>query len=489
MRRLETCLAVGNGATLALGVLLVAGGTNLQAARWAAVCSGLSLALVLLHLVQEGYRWQMLPQYALAFVLAVPLARLLLGRPATGVINQFQGAALLGLGIALPVLLPVPRLPAPRGRYPIGTHTLWLVDRSRPEKLAGDGRRRELMVQVWYPAGRTTSSAAASWIENWNVVEDALARRLRWPRFLLHYAGLARTHAVPDVPLAEGPGPFPVILYSHGWTGFRTASLPQVEALASRGYVVVTIDHPYAALVTCFPDGRVVMNDSSYLGMDIDEELLRSRGRSLIDMYAEDVIFVLNELDRGVRGAFGARFAGRLDLERVGVLGHSMGGAAAVCAAQRDDRIRAGVGLDAWVWPMTAEQLATSLSQPFLFMSSERWSRSVNEVRVRDLYLQAASECYRVVVRGILHRDFTIQPLLSPVLPLLGLSGSVPAHRLLDIIEDYVVAFFEQHLEQKETPLLEIAASYPEVVFEHKPAQAKPQTIDVSAALNAVMGG
>ena len=125
------------------------------------------------------------------------------------------------------------------------------------------------------------------------------------------------------------------------------------EDLASHGYVVVAIDHPHDAAIVQFPDGHVVIPASQ---MDIQ------RAHTV---RVADTRFVLTELARLARSGV---FAGRLDLGRIGMFGHSLGGAAAASTMLVDRRIRAGADLDGLLFG----QVRTSgLSRPFLLMNAE----------------------------------------------------------------------------------------------------------------------
>ena len=134
---------------------------------------------------------------------------------------------------------------------------------------------------------------------------------------------------------------------------------------------------------------------------------------------------------------------------------------------QSDPRCRAGFAMDAWVEPIPAGQRAGGVPQPFLFMRSEPWTRNDNEAVLKPLYAATTAEKYRLAIAGTGHRDFTLQGILSPLLQLLGFTGKLEPVRTLDIVNAYMVAFFDHTLKGAPAPLLEGASmEYPEVTFD-----------------------
>jgi predicted dienelactone hydrolase len=164
MRPIETLLLLANLLTFFVFTLPV-----LRAVHWTGSVVLIALLLAIAQVLIEGPRWQMLPAYALAglFFLIWLLQNIAPGDGIAGHrwINQLAiGLGVLGLAAstALPIMLPVFRFPHPTGPYQIGTLTYHWVDAARPEVFTADpNARRELMVQVWYPAKADPSSPRA----------------------------------------------------------------------------------------------------------------------------------------------------------------------------------------------------------------------------------------------------------------------------------------------------------------------------------------
>jgi predicted dienelactone hydrolase len=448
-----------------------------EAARpWLECLPLVVLGVMLAQVVLEQYRWQLVPLYALTGVLVLVGLRRLRGAPAEasrsrrGWVGVVLGLVLLVLAALPPILFPVPVLPEPGGAYRIGTVSFEWTDSARSESYTADpDDTRDLMVQFWYPADHEPSAAAAPWMERLDVAGPVISRYLRLPPFFLDHASLVRTHSFARAPAWAEGAPYPVVIYSHGWNGFRTVNLNQSEALASHGFIAVAVDHTYGAMVTVFADGRVALNNPAALPEGVPDDEYQRASETLEATYASDLRFVLDQLARLNSGAIVSPLAGRLDLAKVGLYGHSTGGGAVVLACGQDPRCRAGLTMDAWLEPVPPAILAQGLAQPFLFMRSQTWAAGPDEPLLDTLYAAGQGDEYRVAIQGTKHYDFTLLPLLTPLAPALGLKGHIEGRRGMGIITSYLLAFFDHYLKGQPAQLLDgPAAAYPEVVFERR---------------------
>ncbi len=467
MRFFEACSVLF---TLAL---LVA--TWVSALRKQRVLSGILVGVselcLVAHLLLEGYRWQMLPIYVTSVGLAVATLRAQRNtekRPKrAGLILVLVG---LILGATLLILLPVPRFPRPSGPYPIGAVSYHWIDASRVETY-GDapGGPRELMAQVWYPA-EPSGGRPERWLAGGKMVGRAMAAWRQFPGFLLDQTALAYTHTYAGAPISDHQAIYRVIVYVHGWGGFRNINQDQIEALVSRGYVVVSADHTYGALVTRFPDGRTAIYDPRALSGNDGKEDDVSASTALVQTYAADARFVLNQVTQLNAADPAGRFTGRLDVEHVGFFGHSTGGGAVVLVCAEDARCQAALGMDAWIERVADDVIASGLTQPLLMMNSEAWTNGGNNyTRQRQLYEAMRNTAYFVTIADTSHFDFVAVPTFSPLAPVLGVKGPLPARRVMEINETYLVAFFDRHLRGEAVPLLDgPSPAYPEVQFEKR---------------------
>jgi predicted dienelactone hydrolase len=460
MRRFELFLVFG--ALFAVGWPAVFGVRTRRG-----IVSVVLLALFVIHAQVEGLRWQMMPLYGTALGLAIGdiivVERRLdwTSRIARGIF----GVAGVGLAAVLPLVLPVPELPLPSGPQAIGTVTFDLVDPEREATYGpAPGGPRRLRVQVWYPAEPEEDVAPTPWSQDWDVVAPAVSTLLGYPGWFLNYTRYTDSHAGPS--LSAAAGTFPIVIYSHGWTGFRTNAVNQIENLVSHGYVVVALDHTFSAVTTRFEDGDVVPYDPAALPneADVDEEAYDEASRNLMEVYVADLVTVLNALDQGELGPFGA-VAASADVSRIGIYGQSTGGGAAVEVCLIDERCDAVLGLDAWVEPIPDRTIATSATRPALYMRSDEWRDTENDAVLRGIAERSENITYWVGVEGANHNDFTVAPLLSPVTEQLGLTGTIPAGRVIPIVDRYVLGFFDVFLLDTGSAALD-TASFDEVSVE-----------------------
>jgi dienelactone hydrolase len=378
---------------------------------------------------------------------------------------------LLALAAALPLLLPVPKLPTPSGPYAVGTFSTMLVDESREEIYSDQpGEPRRLMVQFWYPAQPAAGAQPGPWMDAMEIMGPAISRWLDLPPFFLDHLRLARTHSYPEAPLLPGTERFPVLLFSHGWSGFRQQNTYQVEELASHGYVIVAVQHTYGSMATVFPDGQVAPLNPDALPTGLSGEAYQKAANRLVTQWAQDLSFVLDTLEGLNAKDPSGRFTGRLDMENVGAFGHSTGGGAVIEFCSREPRCKAGLTMDAYMIPVSLSIVNQgALSQPFLFMFSERWPTERNTSLFNHLYTQLSTPAYQITLPGTDHYDFTDMPMLSPVAPWLGLKGPLKGSRVMQIVDGFSRAFFDTYLKGQPSPLLERPESaFPEVTFKRR---------------------
>ena len=446
--------------------------------HWSEWFSVFTLGVMALQIMIEGYRWQMLPLYGIALGLGIfSIWRLTHPKGKTkklslGTFAQF-GAGLLLLGIAIlpPILLPVPETPKPTGPYSVGTTTLMLVDTSREELYSGkSGEPRNLMVQIWYPAETVRGAKPAPWLENMDVMGPAIAGHLDLPAFFLEHVKYARTHAIADAPVSGGETQYPLLLFSHGWGGFRAQNTYQVEELASHGYVVAAPDHTYGAIATVFSDGGVALNNPSALPYEtgLSDEVYLTAAQTLGTQWAGDLSFILDTLANLKPGDPAGQLTNRLDFTRIGVMGHSTGGGAAIQFCATDARCQAVLGMDPYMDPVSFSVLDQGLDMPHLAMFSAVWAedRSRNNEILSQLVSNSSGDGYQYYIEQTAHYDFTDMPAFSPLAPYLGLKGPLDGKQVSKIINAYTLAFFGRYFKGEMGSLLEQPTKeFPEMIY------------------------
>jgi predicted dienelactone hydrolase len=460
MRPLEV-LSVVTGVLAAICLLTV---------KWRALgrrLLALSFFVFAGEVVWEGAHWQMIPAYLAPVVLCVAAVNRG-GKPLLrrSVWVCAPAMLLFAASAGLSWMLPMFRLPKPTGPYPVGTAILYLKDTSRTDDAAPDpAQPRELMVQIWYPAGESSN--------RWARYREPHETNLR-----SSYQSEIRTNSRLDAPVANSGGPFPVILFNHGWGSRRTNDTFLTEELASHGYVVASIDHTYNASVVAFPDGRVVQANASDLigdpGSSTPEQVKAVWNKELAKQTADER-FVLDRLE-AMNLASGTLWYGRLNTHMAGAIGHSFGGSAATELCAVDPRVRASINMDGWFF---AAIQARRAGQPLLYidtsgdyfgMSQHPGEGVAEELNASDSADLATSlrefGGFVLTLKGAEHVDFTDQPLVSP-LRRFSHRGDIPARELQLILRTYVLAFFDQTLRGEKPEVLQTRAPlFPEATLE-----------------------
>ncbi|SDI27935.1 Platelet-activating factor acetylhydrolase, isoform II [Sinosporangium album] len=342
-------------------------------------------------------------------------------------------------------------LPKPTGSHPVGTTSLYLKDTSRSDPWVPSVKARELMASLWYPAkspGRKrapymTPKESELLLKSGGITSvpaDTLSK--------------TRTNAFTDAHPAGRRHGLPFIVLSPGHTKPRTELTALAEDLASRGYVVVAIDHTYENVAATFPDGRVTTCVTCEINKNPAwwEKLAKSR--------AADVSFVLDQL---IGSHSKWKHARLIDPSRIAMAGHSAGGASTIATMLKDSRVRAGINMDG----TTDLRIPDSgLSRPFLFLgkpatytpgkgeAAATWERDWKQLNGWKRWL---------LVTGAEHTSFTDLGVLADQIGI-DVGADIPGVRAMDITRKYVAAFFDLHLRKQPQPLLDKPSTrYPEV--------------------------
>ncbi|MEV0581820.1 lipase [Nonomuraea sp. NPDC050310] len=358
-------------------------------------------------------------------------------------------------------------LPVPTGPREVGTVALHLVDRSRPEPWVAGRPYRELMVSVWYPAAGSRRLPYAPHMTR-RAGED-FGQTVAPAMFgtkpgEVDWTG-TKTHARYGAPVKGGK--LPVVLFSPGFGAPRSVGTAIVEDLASRGYIVVSIDHTYEAAQVEFPGGRL---ERAKLPAQPDTADMLKALRTRV----ADSRFVLDQLDRLARGhnpdaarrRLPGGLPGALDLSRTGMIGHSMGGSTAAEATHDDPRVDAGVNLDGGHRGPVAQ---SGVAKPFLQMAAQPHTRE-SDASWRTFWERSTGWKRELRFTGAEHYSFTDLQTLGPQVPgvpearLRGLLGTIDPERSLAAQRAYAAAFFDLHLKGRQTPLFDApSAEHPDV--------------------------
>lgn len=240
------------------------------------------------------------------------------------------------------------RLTEPSGPYGVGRRTLVLVDSSRREVATAEpDDRRQIAINIWYPIAKTnaTGSPYMPNVDKYRgVVSDESVAR--WANLV--------SPVIIDAPAA--PRTFPVLLFSHGWGGRSASSSIWLSAMASRGFVVVGVDHPFMGIVATSSPSATRNRDDQFPG---------PRYADLY--YADDLAFVRGYLD--VLDTSDSVLRGRIRTDVVFAAGHSSGHAAVSAFAAIYGGVKALISFDAGVSVWARER---GLAVPLLLVRAER---------------------------------------------------------------------------------------------------------------------
>jgi dienelactone hydrolase len=429
------------------------------------------VVLMLLHAWLEGLHWQMAPAYLAS---ALTLLVIVLGLTSS-LLRLCYGAiagAMLATSLVLSWILPMFKLPKPTGQYPVGTRTLNLIDGNRVEMHEGaKAGNREVVAQLWYPA------ATAKW-------RKAMYRRKKETTRRSSYQAVLKTHSLQDAPVAAGR--FPVIVHNSAWWGFRNRSTFMIQDLASHGFIVVAISHPYNSSQVELADGSVANPDYSLdLGFSRARYIPMQERFEMADqelaVQTADCRFVLDELEKFDRTP-GHPLESRMQSDCVGAYGYSFGGAVSVELAREDSRVRVALELDG---VLHGAAFSHGLNKPILLIDSP-WMidpgehsedvRTAETSRMWNILAESKArllqQCggIRIILEGLVHADFTDQIFMSP-LRRYSETGSVAPRRVAHILNTYVLAFFQQTLLDKPSSLFtQDAKDFPEATVQVWPS-------------------
>ncbi|WP_027835665.1 alpha/beta hydrolase family protein [Maritalea myrionectae] len=464
---------------------------------------GLILAanlVVLLHWGLGAARWQFMPVYVAVVLAALWALGSKFAPDFMQTILRRMAYILAPLGIGLTLLanwaFPMFELPAPSGPNAIGYREFYVADKDRAEDMTADPNDvRELMVKVWYPAVPDPAAPRKPYWQQSDVMSAEMIKGLNLPLppFLLAHLDQVKTNAMSGAKLKPGDEKLPVLIFSHGSGLMAEQSTIMMEELASQGYVIFSINHPYTSLATFLPDGRIAtfkeyadgmgedpmgqfesipevakLNHYLYEGDDRKKQLdaieqipqiapgMVALEQEEVDRLAADQMLVLDKVEALNKQA-GDPFENRLDLQNIGVFGFSSGGYASLQTCLVDERCAAGINIDGMIF---ASLVAPALEKPFMFITHI-------ENKLTDiLHDKSKAPVYSARLQDTAHASFTDLAIASNVFQAVGYFGEMPHARKTEIENLYVNSFFDKHLKGVQVPMLDAPAKqFPEVEY------------------------
>jgi hypothetical protein len=349
------------------------------------------------------------------------------------------GLAFVLLSISLQL-----ELPATTGPFTVSQTVFKWVDPSRPEELTDDlNDFREVIALVWYPAERGMGKSIP-YFPGLSTVSKALVESGEvepWEVFGLQFV---RLQNVSNANLAKSDTPFPVLILSPGNATNIEFYNTLASEIASYGYIVVGINHPYDVAAVELANHHVAQyyKDQESLEMRPHQAFIAER----IKVRTLDVLFTLDQLE-DLNATTNSSFRGIMNLDAVAVAGHSLGGITASEVCKIDARFRACLNFDGLQkgGPFSTEETAIPPDQPFMFMTKEP---QLHPKLIEKF--ESTLESYWVVIHGASHDSFTDGPLLQPqILPTPNRADHVAL-----LIQSYTLAFLDQTLKGQKNILL-----------------------------------
>jgi predicted dienelactone hydrolase len=317
-------------------------------------------------------------------------------------------------------------VPVPTGPQLVGTRMFSFTDFKRTDPYLANGAQRELSVRFWYPA-------AASATRECQPAEYAAPAV--W-NYYAHLVGVApfpvKTNSCSNAPVDAGP--HPLILFTPGYTATATDYTFLAEDLASRGYVVASVNHTYEATAVQLGNGKLVR---SVVGSHLGGPMRRDAGSLSIAVSIRllDLKSVLDQIDH-LNASSDSPFAGRLDMTRIVIAGHSLGGLTAFLGSEVEPRIKAVVMLDGFM----PTELGSATRKPVLMIVGDRMQFAPGECR---LWNNLEGPRTAVSLRGVEHVAFSDWLWLSRRSVQAGPMGP---ERTMQAVRDYVTAFLDANV-------------------------------------------
>jgi len=365
-------------------------------------------------------------------------------------------------------------LPKPTGHFAVGrTMFSWINNYLTDELAPSPDTKREVAVWMWYPSAAQTSAKPAEYLPApWR---SALAQRsgILMSEFLTRDLSRIQSHSTSDPEVSPEQPSYPVVILRAGGGAFTTDFTTLAEDLASHGYIVVGFDAPYRTFVFVRQDGSVVNRPPANNPENLEASQADRLINKLLMMWTSDTSFVVNQLERLNAADPSGKFTGRLNLQRLGMFGHSFGGATSLQFCHDDPRCKAGIDIDGAPYGSVVQD---GLKQPFLFIISDH-SREMSDpattqilANFHSIYDRLPNSRLFITIRGANHFSFSDQMLQKSQL-LIGLLrtlrfGRLEGRRGLAITTDYVHTFFDVRLKDAPASSLDkLSQSYPEIEF------------------------
>lgn len=267
-------------------------------------------------------------------------------------------------------------------------------------------------------------------------------------------------------------GTYPLVVFSHGAFGFSGSNMSTFKELASNGYVVASIGHTYHAFYTADTNGKITLVDQNFLNKVVEitnmnetenEQEVYNTTQEWMALRTADENFVLDTIISNVNSGTADDLFSHINTDKIGLFGHSMGGASSAQLGRTRSDIDSVIVIDG---TMLGEDIGFENGMPVI--NDTPYPMPLLNIYAEDHYTNAmaqdgdryenfnatknASVAYEVVFKNAGHLNFTDLPLFSPTLAnMLGV-GTVDARDCIEKTNRIVLEFFNCYLKDGETP-------------------------------------
>ncbi len=362
-------------------------------------------------------------------------------------------------------------LPTPTGPFVVGRTTDIWSNTKQPELMAPQSNtKREIFAWIWYPGAPQKISRPVEYLPApWRLALEHQVGVLLTD-FLTRNLSKVQVHSIYNAKISSQQRSYPVVFMRAGLAALTTDYTSLAEDLASHGYIVVGFDAPYRTTVVVLPNGRVIarapQNNADLVG-GMEQEQLAKR---LVQAWTSDMGFAIDHLERLNTSG---KFLGRLDLHRIGVFGHSLGGATALQFCHDDSRCKAGIDLDG---APLGNVVNEGIKQPFMFLMSDHSSEPTAETQpvltnIRSIYNKLPPDSrFQILIRGANHFMFSdhgamlMSPIMMHVLRFLGIL-QIDGRRQITLTSHFINTFFDIYLKGAPVSKLKNESRNPKIEF------------------------
>ena len=361
------------------------------------------------------------------------------------------------------VAIPFNEVPKPTGDRNIGTESVELIDIDRLEWFTEDPQDlRKIMIQIWYPTD-DLDGEKESYIDYGELRIEALASQFDYSPFLFKKLIDVETNSIKKAEPSTQSS-FPLVIFSHGLGGNRTQNTIMIEELTSHGYVVIAIEHAYDANISIFNNGDVAdyrsgINYQRRNTQKITPEEFWAIRLPQLETRAKDVSYIIDQLELG---NLPENIINIIDLDNIGVFGHSFGGATSIYSTYNDHRIDACINLDGWMVVVPDEIVDNGINRNFMYLGQEQWDEKLNYQKL-DKFIKSNTKSSKILIPNTTHYDFSDTPHMSKAAKFLNKSGKVKSKNLKNLLNELIISFFNQNLKNQK-----IIIDYPMLAKKHE---------------------